>query len=92
MDPLGAEDGPAGGEDHQEDHHDAEQDEGAGPEGEVLQVVTCQRARHGRRLPAVLNTAPQSCTSPPPVTCSPTSTKQRWFHQVILNIYEFKNK
>ena len=38
MDPLGAEDGPAWGEDHQEDDHDAEQDEGAGSEREVLQV------------------------------------------------------
>ena len=29
VDPLGAADGAAGGEDHEEDDHDAEQDEGA---------------------------------------------------------------
>ena len=36
---MGVEDGKARGEDHEEDHHDAEQDEGAGPEREVLQVA-----------------------------------------------------
>ena len=39
MDPLGPQDGQARGEDHQEDDNDAEQDEGAGPEREVLQVA-----------------------------------------------------
>ena len=42
MDPLGAEDGAAGREDHQEDNYDAEQDEGAGPQREILQVTSCQ--------------------------------------------------
>ncbi len=31
VDPLGASHGPPGAEDHPQDHHDAEQDEGAGP-------------------------------------------------------------
>ena len=35
---MGVEDGKTRGEDHEEDHHDAEQDEGAGSEREVLQV------------------------------------------------------
>ena len=39
VDPLGPQDGQARGEDHQEDDNDAEQDEGAGPEREVLQVA-----------------------------------------------------
>lgn len=38
VDSMGVEDGEARGEDHQEDDHDAEQDEGAGSEREVLQV------------------------------------------------------
>ena len=42
VDPLGAADGAAGGEDHQEDNYDAEQDEGAGPQREILQVTSCQ--------------------------------------------------
>ena len=42
MDPLGPQDGEAGGEDHQEDNNDAEQDEGAGPQREILQVTSCQ--------------------------------------------------
>ena len=47
VDPLGAADGPAGGEDHEEDDHDAEQDEGAGGEGEVLKVVSGKYPRSG---------------------------------------------
>ena len=43
VDPLDPENGPAWGEDHEEDHHDAEQDEGARPQGEVLQVAVGQR-------------------------------------------------
>ena len=39
---MGVEDGKARGEDHEEDHHDAEQDEGAGSEGEVVQVAAGQ--------------------------------------------------
>ena len=39
MDPLGAADGAAGGEDHEEDNHDAEEDEGDGAEGDLLQVA-----------------------------------------------------
>ena len=47
MDPLGLENGSAGREDYKEDHHDAEQDEGAGSEGEVIQVAVGQCSRHG---------------------------------------------
>ena len=36
----------AGGEDHEEDNHDAEEDEGDGAEGDLLQVAAGQRARH----------------------------------------------
>ena len=43
VDPLDPENGPARGEDHPKDHHDAEQDEGARPQGEVLQVAVGQR-------------------------------------------------
>lgn len=43
VDPLDPENGPAWGENHPEDHHDAEQDEGARPQGEVLQVAVGQR-------------------------------------------------
>ncbi len=50
VDPLGASHGPPGAEDHPQDHHDAEQDEGAGPQGEELKVAAGERARHGRRL------------------------------------------
>ena len=42
MDSLGAEDGETRGEDHEEDNNDAEQDEGAGSEGEVVQVAAGQ--------------------------------------------------
>ena len=63
MDPLGAEDGSAWGEDHQEDHYDAEQDEGAGPQREILQVTSCQCSGHGWRFRAVLLTATQSSSS-----------------------------
>ena len=63
MDPLGAEDGAAGGEDHQEDNYDAEQDEGAGPQREILQVTSCQCSWHGWRFRALLLTATQSSSS-----------------------------
>ena len=66
VDPLGAADGPAGGEDHEEDDHDAEQDEGAGPQGEVLQVAAGQCARHGRRLRAELAAATPTHPHPRP--------------------------
>ena len=41
----------AGGEDHEEDNHDAEEDEGDGAEGDLLQVAAGQRAGHRRQLP-----------------------------------------
>ena len=47
VDSMGVEDGEAWGEDHQEDDHDAEQDEGARPQREILQVTSCQCSRHG---------------------------------------------
>ena len=37
----------ARGEDNAEDYPDAEQDEGARPEGELFQVTSRQRSRHG---------------------------------------------
>ena len=47
VDPLAPSDVSAWGEDHQEDHHDAEQDEGARPQGKVIQVPARQRPRYG---------------------------------------------
>ena len=38
VDPLVPQDVPARGEDNQEDNHDAEEDEGDGAEGDLLQV------------------------------------------------------
>ena len=35
------------GENHQEDHHDGKQDEGAGHEGDILQVSVVQCAGYG---------------------------------------------
>ena len=46
--PLAPQDGQAGREDHQEDHHDGQEDEGAGHQGDLLQVVTFQCTGHGR--------------------------------------------
>ena len=34
-------------EDHQEDHHDAEEVEGAGQDGERVQITLGERPRHG---------------------------------------------
>ena len=50
VDPVVPEDVQAWSKDHQEDHPHTEQDEGAGHEGELLQVPPGQRARHGGRL------------------------------------------
>ena len=36
------EDVKAGGEDHPEDNHDAEEDEGDGAERDILQVTSCK--------------------------------------------------
>ena len=53
VDPVGAANGSSRREDHAEDHHDPEQDEGARPAGQVLQVAPRQRPGHGRRLQVV---------------------------------------
>jgi hypothetical protein len=42
VDSLGPANGASGWEDHSKDDHDAEQDEGARPEGEIFKVVTRQ--------------------------------------------------
>ena len=42
VDPLVPQDVSAGREDHQEDNHDAEEDEGDGAEGDILQVTSCK--------------------------------------------------
>ena len=60
VDSLGAEDGETRGEDHEEDNNDAEQDEGAGSEGEVVQVAAGQCSWHGWWFCPVLATAPHS--------------------------------
>ncbi len=65
VDPVDAAHGAPRAEDHPQDHHDAEQDEGAGPEGAVLQVAAGQRTRHGRRLQAVLGRAAGALAHPP---------------------------
>ena len=39
---------------HQEEHHDAEQDEGVGGEGEVLKVVSGKYPRSGWKWPSVI--------------------------------------
>lgn len=67
MDSVDAPDGASGREDHPEDDHDAEQDEGVGPEGAILQVFAGQCLGHGRRLPAVLHAPPLPHPPPPPV-------------------------
>ena len=36
------EDVKAGGEDHPEDNHDAEEDEGDGAKGDIIQVTSCK--------------------------------------------------
>ena len=46
VDPLVPENVSAGREDHQEDNHDAEEDEGDGAEGDLLQVAAGERSRH----------------------------------------------
>ena len=46
VDPLVPQNVSARREDHQEDNHDAEEDEGDGAEGDLLQVAAGQRARH----------------------------------------------
>ena len=51
MDPLVPQDVSARGEDHQEDNHDAEEDEGDGAEGDILQVAASQRSGHWWQLP-----------------------------------------
>ena len=47
LDPQDAETRP---EDHQENHHDAQEDEGSGQEGHCLEVPASERDGHGRRL------------------------------------------
>ena len=42
VDPVGAANGSSWREDNAEDHNDPEQDEGARPAGEILQVAPCQ--------------------------------------------------
>ena len=39
---LVPEDVKTGGKDHPEDNHDAEEDEGDGAEGDILQVTSCK--------------------------------------------------
>ena len=51
MDPLVPKNVSTRREDHQEDNHDAEEDEGDGAEGDLLQVAAGQRAGHRRQLP-----------------------------------------
>ena len=48
--PLAPDDAEARQEDHQEDHHDAEEAQGAGQDGAHLQVVAGQRSGHGGQL------------------------------------------
>ena len=45
---LAPQDGQAGREDHQEDHHDGQEDEGARHQGDLLQVVALQCSGYGR--------------------------------------------
>ena len=45
---LAPKDGPARREDHQEDHHDGQEDEGARHQGNLLQVVALQCSGYGR--------------------------------------------
>ena len=51
VDPLVPENVSTRGEDHQEDNHDAEEDEGDGAEGDLLQVAAGQRSGHWRPVP-----------------------------------------
>ena len=47
MDTLDLENGSARRENYKENNHDAEQNEGAGFEGEVIEIFTCKCPRHG---------------------------------------------
>ncbi len=71
VDPVDAPDGPPRREDHPQDDHDPEQDEGVGPAGQVFQVAARQRARHGRRLQAVVRGAALPHTPAPPEPRAP---------------------
>ena len=62
MDPLGPQDGEAGGEDHQEDNNDAEQDEGAGGEGEVFKDVLGKHPRPWRKWSTLIKVGWNSTT------------------------------
>ena len=44
---LGYEDGPTWREDHPQDNHDGQEDEGAGHQGDLLEVFTVQCSGHG---------------------------------------------
>ena len=51
VDPLVPQNVSTRREDHQEDNHDAEEDEGDGAEGDLLQVAAGERSGHWRQLP-----------------------------------------
>ena len=71
---------------HQEDHHDAEQDEGVGPEGALLQVAAGQRLGHGRRLSAVVCSA--TLTHSPTSPFTRTASTPRYHTNPRVRIYE----
>ena len=75
---LAPQDGPAGREDHQEDHHDGQEDEGARHQGNLLQVVALQCSGYGRWFPAIhLAENYSSRTNSPPKSCETISEQSR---------------
>ena len=62
---------------YSKDHYDDEPDAGVGVEGENFKKFTCQRARHGRRLPVSFTLflrANVSESEQRPTPCSDKST------------------
>ena len=84
VDPVVAQNGEAGREDHKKNHNDAEQNERTGPKRKILKISSCQCSRHGWWLRPVLLTAAQSCSSPPSWWPRPTGPAKKWrIHQVF---------
>ena len=85
MDSLGIENGSAWWKNHTQDDNDAEQDEGARLEREVLQKPLGQRLGHGWRLQAILHPASQFAhPSSPSLSCPFRRAGRRWVrHQQL---------
>ena len=93
VDPVGAANGSSRREDHAEDHHDPEQDEGARPAGQVLQVAPRQRPGHGRRLQVVHShnltlTCLSVCLSELKTRCNPALGRFQLSHHSLTTLLD----